>query len=148
MRQAKRSGGPKTVQGKARSSKNTTSHGLTSLAPSNSNEKALVDSHSQELTDYYKPESPLELLQIRRIAMCRAKLDYLYDLEQVKLALVAKELESQPEKIFGEDPWSYWFGDGDGQGVHYEWSDSFTVSLGSALVGGDLRRNQANVRGD
>jgi hypothetical protein len=104
MSQANRSGGPKTVQGKARSSKNATSHGLTSLAPSNPNEKALVDSYTQELTNYYKPESPLEQLQIRRIAMCRAKLAYLYDLEQVKLALVAKELESQPEKILEKIP--------------------------------------------
>jgi hypothetical protein len=104
MKQAKRSGGPKTLQGKARSAKNATSHGLTSMAPSNSNEKALVDSYSKELIEYYKPESPLEQLQIRRIAICRAKLAYLYDLEQVKLALVAKELELQPEKILGKIP--------------------------------------------
>lgn len=104
MKQVKRSGGPKTLQGKARSSKNATSHGLTSVAPSNSNEKALVDSYSKELIEYYKPESPLEQLQIRRIAMCRAKLAYLYDLEQVKLALAVKELESQPEKILEKIP--------------------------------------------
>lgn len=99
MTQGKRSGGPKTIEGKSRSSKNATSHGLTSMVPSNSNEKALVDSYSKELIEYYKPESPLEQLQIQRIATCRAKLAYLYDLEQVKLSLTAKELESQPEKI-------------------------------------------------
>jgi hypothetical protein len=104
MKQVKRSGGPKTLEGKARSSKNATSHGLTSVAPSNPNEKALVDSYSKELIEYYKPESPLEQLQIRRIAICRAKLAYLYDLEQVKLALAAKELESQPEKILEKIP--------------------------------------------
>jgi len=104
MKQAKRSGGPKTAHGKARSSKNATSHGLTSLAPSNSNEKALVDSYSKELIEYYKPESPLEQLQIRRIAICRAKLAYLYDLEQVKLSLATKELKSQPEKILEKIP--------------------------------------------
>lgn len=104
MKQAKRSGGPKTLQGKARSSKNATSHGLTSMVPSNSNEKALVDSYSKELIEYYKPESPLEQLQIRRIAICRAKLAYLYDLEQVKLSLATKELESQPEKILEKIP--------------------------------------------
>ncbi len=104
MKQVKRSGGPKTLEGKARSSKNATSHGLTSVAPSNSNEKALVDSYSKELIEYYKPESPLEQLQIQRIATCRAKLAYLYDLEQVKLSLAAKELESQPEKILEKIP--------------------------------------------
>jgi hypothetical protein len=104
MTQGKRSGGPKTVEGKSRSSKNATSHGLTSMAPSNSNEKALVDAYSRELIEYYKPESPLEQLQIQRIATCRAKLAYLYDLEQVKLSLAAKELESQPEKILEKIP--------------------------------------------
>lgn len=104
MTQGKRSGGPKTIQGKSRSSKNATSHGLTSMLPSNSNEKALVDSYSEELIEYYKPESPLEQLQIQRIATCRAKLAYLYDLEQVKLSLAAKELESQPEKILEKIP--------------------------------------------
>jgi hypothetical protein len=104
MTQGKRSGGPKTVEGKSRSSKNATSHGLTSMAPSNSNEKALVDAYSRELIEYYKPESPLEQLQIQRIATCRAKSAYLYDLEQVKLSLAAKELESQPEKILEKIP--------------------------------------------
>jgi hypothetical protein len=104
MAQGRRSGGPKTVEGKSRSSKNATSHGLTSMVPSNSNEKALVDSYSKELIEHYKPESPLEQLQIQRIARCRAKLAYLYDLEQVKLSLAAKELESQPEKILEKIP--------------------------------------------
>jgi hypothetical protein len=104
MTQGKRSGGPKTVEGKSRSSKNAISHGLTSMVPSNSNEKALVDAYSRELIEYYKPESPLERLQIQRIARCRAKLAYLYDLEQVKLSLAAKELESQPEKILEKIP--------------------------------------------
>jgi hypothetical protein len=104
MTQGKRSGGPKTTAGKARASKNATTHGLTSMVPSNSNEKALVDSYSKELIEYYKPESPLEQLQIQRIATCRAKLAYLYDLEQVKLSLAAKELESQPEKILEKIP--------------------------------------------
>ncbi len=104
MKQAKRSGGPKTVQGKARSSKNATSHGLTSAAPNNANEKSLIDGYVKELTEFYKPSSPLERLQIQRIATCRAKLAYLYELEQIKLALAAKELESQPEKILEKIP--------------------------------------------
>ncbi len=139
MTQAKRSGGPKTTQGKARSSKNATSHGLTSMRPSNPSEKALIESFAQELTDYYKPKSPLEQLQIQRIAICRAKLAYLYDLEQVKLALAAKELESQPQKDFGKDPWGQGFSAGDGQGVYYEWADSFTVSPQLAIARRNLR---------
>ena len=104
MAQGNSSGGPKTAKGKTRSSKNATSHGLTSLKPSNPNEKALVESYSKELVDYYQPQSPLEQLQIQRIAICRAKLNYLYELEQVKLELAAKEIASEPEKILERIP--------------------------------------------
>lgn len=96
---AKRGGGPKTQQGKARSAMNAKTHGITSSKPNDANEKALIKAFSKELFDYYDPQSPLEKLQIERIAVCRAKLQYLYELEQVKLALASKELEAQPEKI-------------------------------------------------
>ena len=59
MKQAKRSGGPKTLQGKARSSKNATSHGLTSVAPSNPNEKALVDSYAQGANGLLQARVPI-----------------------------------------------------------------------------------------
>ena len=95
----KRGGGPKTPKGKARSSVNARTHGLSSVSPSDAKESALVELYSKELTDYYKPESPLEKLQIERIAICRAKLNYLYELERIKLTLACKELESEPEKI-------------------------------------------------
>jgi hypothetical protein len=78
---------------------NATTHGITSSRPKDVNEKALIESFVKELVDYYDPQSPLEKLQIERIAICRAKLQYLYELEQVKLMLASKELEAQPEKI-------------------------------------------------
>jgi len=99
MTVAKRGGGPKTQQGKARSSQNSRTHGITSNKPKDANEKALIETFSKELVDYYDPQSPLEKLQIERIAICRAKLQYLYELEQVKLELAGKELDAQPEKI-------------------------------------------------
>ena len=70
--------GPKTLEGKARSSQNSTKHGLTTAIPSNDAEKALVASYIKELVEYYEPASPLEKLQIERIAICRAKLANLY----------------------------------------------------------------------
>ena len=90
MTTEKRGGGPKTAKGKARSSVNATTHGLNSRVQSNSEEKALVQAYIKELADYYDPQSPLEKLQIERIAICRAKLHYLYELEQIKLSLAAK----------------------------------------------------------
>lgn len=77
---AGRSTGPKSAQGKAKSSQNAVSHGLTSnrMMP---DEVRMVEDSTYELTSYYKPESPLEVLQIQRIAFCRAKLAKLIDIE-------------------------------------------------------------------
>ncbi|MBU3553989.1 hypothetical protein [Polynucleobacter sp. UB-Piko-W3] len=92
-------GGPKTQEGKVRSAQNSFKHGLTSSTPSSENEVQFITSLTKELVDYYKPQSPLELLQIDRIAICKAKLSHLYAVEQVKLALAHKELDLHPEKI-------------------------------------------------
>ena len=74
------------------------------MRPSGEDEKGLVEAYSQELIDFYEPKSSLEHLQIQRIAICRAKLSYLYELEKVKLSLASKELENQPEKVFEKIP--------------------------------------------
>lgn len=92
-------GGPKTQEGKLQSSKNSFKHGLTSKAPCGDHEIQLIASLAKELVGYYKPQSPLEFLQIERIATCRAKLSHLYEVEQVRLALAHKELDLHPEKI-------------------------------------------------
>lgn len=45
-----------------------------------------------ELTDFYQPQSPLEKLQIERIALARAKLTRLYETEQASLDLEINKL--------------------------------------------------------
>lgn len=93
-----RSTGPKTAQGKAKSSQNAVSHGLTSsrVMP---DELEMVESFIQELTAYYKPESPLEVLQIQRIAFCRAKLAKLIDIEVAGREIERRQIDLQPEIV-------------------------------------------------
>jgi hypothetical protein len=93
----KSSGGPKTAKGKRASSQNALVHGATSNNVVSSDQKALVERYEHELTAYYKPDSPLEKLQIQRIALCKAKLDALYELELIKLQIAKVELEGNPK---------------------------------------------------
>jgi hypothetical protein len=97
-------GGPKTNAGKAVSSKNSTKHGLTSKTPSSLKEKEIVSAYIQELTTYYKPESPLEKIQIERIAICKAKLDRLYEVEGLQLDLVMEKFIQDPDQILDQIP--------------------------------------------
>lgn len=96
-----RSTGPKSAQGKAKSSQNAVSHGLTSsrVMP---DEVAMVESFTQELTSYYKPQSPLEVLQIQRIAFCRAKLAKLIDIELAGRELERRMIDLDPERVMDQ----------------------------------------------
>jgi hypothetical protein len=89
----KTGGGPKTQQGKKISSQNSIVHGATSNNAVSDEQKALVEGYVQELQTHYQPSSPLEILQIQRIALCKVKLDALYELEQVKLQIATEDLK-------------------------------------------------------
>ena len=55
-------------------------------------------------TQYYQPQSPLEKLQIERIAMCHSKLSRLYEVEQAKLALALSKLDASPNLVIEQMP--------------------------------------------
>lgn len=95
----RKSTGPKSTQGKAVSALNATTHGLTS-SRALPDEIQMVDEFVSELTEYYKPQAPLEVLQIQRIALCRAKLAKLIDIEIAGRELYRREIESHPELVF------------------------------------------------
>lgn len=62
-------------------------------------EVAMVESFAKELTAYYKPESPLEVLQIQRIAFCRAKLAKLIDIEVAGRELERRMIDLDPDRV-------------------------------------------------
>ncbi|MEI6383495.1 MAG: hypothetical protein WCO80_07550 [Betaproteobacteria bacterium] len=91
-------GGPNSDKGKQISSQNAIVHGATSNNATGAAQRDLVQRYEEELTSHYKPTSPLERLQIQRIALCRAKLDALYALEQTKLQIAAEDLTANPKQ--------------------------------------------------
>lgn len=90
--------GPKTKSGKAKSAKNSTSHGLRSEALTSSKQVQDQKIFLDELIAFYKPVGPLETLQLERIASCRAKLNAIRELEQSKLLLLYSEHKSNIKK--------------------------------------------------
>jgi hypothetical protein len=98
-RRSKRAGGPRTLAGKSASSKNSFKHGLTALGFSDGVEAQEAKSFIDELVNYYKPQSPLESLQIQRIALCKAKLVKLYSVEQAAQDLALLSLQGNPEVV-------------------------------------------------
>lgn len=101
MKNQFKSTGPKTKTGKAIAARNATSHGLTAKHVL-TDEVQMVDDFVKELSDYYKPQSPLEVLQIQRIAFCRAKLAKLMDIEIAGREIFRREIEFKPELVFAK----------------------------------------------
>lgn len=50
------------------------------------------EKYMKELCNYFHPSSPLEMMQIERIAQCRTKLDELYELEAVNYSWLQENL--------------------------------------------------------
>jgi hypothetical protein len=88
--------GPKSELGKAKSAANSTVHGLRSNNLATAEQKQVYDTFLKELNDYYQPESPLEKIQLERIAICKAKLQTLYALENAKFNVMLREYSSDP----------------------------------------------------
>lgn len=98
-KKTKRTGGPKTTEGKAKVAKNAVKHGLSATSLLDGQQIKLVAQFIKELTQYYKPNSPLEKMYIERIAQTRAKLQRLSEVESVGVMLVQSELQHRPELV-------------------------------------------------
>jgi len=62
-------------------------------------ERELISELTKELLDFYQPQSPLEIMQLERIALCRAKLARLYEVERTRLQLARQTIDASPKKL-------------------------------------------------
>ena len=91
--------GPKSEVGKKKSSTNALEHGASATLNHSQSTYVMVQSYETELLAHYPPENPLVKLQIQRVAMTRAKLTQLYELEQAKMAMIYKEFDENPKQV-------------------------------------------------
>jgi len=86
-RNAQRSTGPKTPEGKARSSRNALKHGLTSrdvVLPNG--DPAAFQARLDQWNDYYRPDDPAQAAVIERAVSSKWKLDRITRLETERLS--------------------------------------------------------------
>jgi hypothetical protein len=74
-------GGPKTVQGKEISAKNSLKHGLTAKGLISTDEETALSSLTGELINEYDPKGPIEKLLVKDLAMIRVQLERFKDVE-------------------------------------------------------------------
>lgn len=140
---SRRSGGPTSEMGRAKSAQNSLKHGLTSVTPASEFEKTLMASFVAELTDFYQPKSPLEKLQIERIALARVKLTRLYETEQARLDLEINKLAHSPDQFFEKMPHVK----GIAKGMAMEFIQFGELTLPFALTELQLAQIASEIRG-
>jgi len=101
----KHSGGPKTDKGKAISSRNSTTHGLTARQWVNNDEQALFNMTVEALIVDFAPQSFIENLLITKVAECSVRLIRIQNAENALFDLATVEAEDPVKtlKSFGNE---------------------------------------------
>ena len=101
----KHSGGPKTDKGKAISSLNSTTHGLTARQWVNNDEQALFNMTVEALIVDFDPQYFIEKLLITKVAECSVRLIRIQNAENSLFNLATVEAEDPVKtlKSFGNE---------------------------------------------
>ena len=95
----KNSNGPKTDEGKAISSRNSVTHGLTARRWLDANEQSLYDETVKNLIVYFDPQSSIEKILISKLAGCTVRLMRTQKVENAMFDLASSEAGSTKESI-------------------------------------------------
>jgi len=95
----KHSGGPKTNKGKAISSRNSTTHGLTARHWQNNKEQDLYNENIVELVKDFDPKTHIERMLISKLAECTVRLMRIQQVENALFDLASSEAEHPDEVI-------------------------------------------------
>ena len=95
----KYSGGPKSNKGKAISSRNSTTHGLTSKHWQNNKEQDLYNENIVELVKDFDPQTHIERMLISKLAECTVRLMRIQQVENAMFDLASSEAEHIDEIV-------------------------------------------------
>ena len=95
----KHSGGPKTNKGKAISSRNSTTHGLTARRWLNAEEQALFDETVEAFNADFDPQTSIEKVLIVKMAECTVRLMRIQNTENAMFDLATNEAGNPIETI-------------------------------------------------
>ena len=95
----KHSGGPKTNKGKAISSRNSTTHGLTARRWLNAEEQALFDETVEAFNNDFDPQTSIEKALIVKMAECTVRLMRIQNTENAMFDLASSEAGHPEESI-------------------------------------------------
>lgn len=95
----KHSGGPKTDKGKALSSRNSTTHGLTARTWLDANEQFSYDETINNLIVDFDPQTSIEKVLISKLAECNVRLMRIQKVENAMFDLASCEAEHPDEVI-------------------------------------------------
>ena len=87
----KNSNGPITDEGKAISSRNSTTHGLTAKSWINDTEQELFDATLGEFNQDFNPQSHIEKMLISKLAECTVRLARMQRVEDAMFDLASSE---------------------------------------------------------
>ena len=95
----KHSGGPKSNKGKAISSRNSTTHGLTARRWLNDEEQALFDETVEAFNNDFDPQTSIEKVLIVKMAECTVRLMRIQNRENAMFDLASSEAGHPEESI-------------------------------------------------
>jgi len=95
----KHSGGPNTDKGKAISSRNSTTHGLTARRWLNAEEQALFDETVEAFNNDFDPKTSIEKVLIVKMAECTVRLMRIQNTENALFDLASSEAGHPEESI-------------------------------------------------
>ncbi len=136
----KNSNGPKTDEGKAISSRNSVTHGLTAKRWLNVNEQSLYDETVKNLIVDFDPQSSIERILISKLAECTVRLMRTQKVENAMFDLASSEAGHPEESIKSLDNGSERLSEAVGLASSMDWQFDLNAFVSKMTVLNEIDR--------